>query len=163
MDVTPEQAWKQLNEKNRQRFNHPEGSRCPVCNGSGRVMTVWSDAEYYHGLLTVCPECGAVHSKDEAARKAGNAPRYGDYIDLTEWQRTLHRRAGEFAPAPSRRVLHRRPDRHRQEPPVQQDLLSPDGKRFQRSMLSAVESIFPAQFQGLATDRDGQGLQRAVV
>lgn len=101
MDVTPEQARKQLNESRVQQFNHPEGSPCPACNGSGHVMAVWSDADYYHGLLTVCPECGAVHVKDEAARRAGNAPRYGDYIDMTDWQRSLHRRAGEFAQHPA--------------------------------------------------------------
>lgn len=97
----PEAAWKQLNDHRRQQYNHPEGSTCPVCNGSGHVMTIWSDAEYYHGLLTICPECGNVHLKEEDARRAGNAPRYGDYIDVCDWQRILHRKAGEFAQHPA--------------------------------------------------------------
>lgn len=97
----PEAAWKQLNDHRRQQYNHPEGSTCPVCNGSGHVMTIWSDAEYYHGLLTICPECGNVHLKEEDARRAGNAPRYGDYIDVCDWQRVLHRKAGEFAQHPA--------------------------------------------------------------
>lgn len=97
----PEAAWKQLNDHRRQQYNHPEGSTCPVCNGSGHVMAIWSDAEYYHGLLTICPECGNVHLKEEDARRAGNAPRYGDYIDVCDWQRVLHRKAGEFAQRPA--------------------------------------------------------------
>lgn len=97
----PEAAWKQLNDHRRQQYNHPEGSTCPVCNGSGHVMTIWSDAEYYHGLLTICPECGNIHLKEEDARRAGNAPRYGDYIDVCDWQRILHRKAGEFAQHPA--------------------------------------------------------------
>lgn len=97
----PEAAWKQLNDHRRQQYNHPEGSTCPICNGSGHVMTIWSDAEYYHGLLTICPECGNVHLKEEDARRAGNAPRYGDYIDVCDWQRILHRKAGEFAQHPA--------------------------------------------------------------
>lgn len=96
----PETAWEQINAYRRQQYNHPEGSTCPVCNGSGHVMTVWSDAEYYHGLLTICPECGSVHMKEDDARRAGNAPRYGDYIDLTDWQRQLHRKACAFAQHP---------------------------------------------------------------
>ena len=97
----PEAAWKQLNDHRRQQYNHPEGSTCPVCNGSGHVMTIWSDAEYYHGLLIICPECGNIHLKEEDARRAGNAPRYGDYIDVCDWQRILHRKAGEFAQHPA--------------------------------------------------------------
>ena len=97
----PEAAWKQLNDHRRQQYNHPEGSTCPVCNGSGHVMAIWSDAEYYHGLLTICPECGNVHLKEEDTRRAGNAPRYGDYIDVCDWQRVLHRKAGEFAQRPA--------------------------------------------------------------
>jgi len=96
MDFTPEIAWQQLNEQRMQEFNHPEGSVCPVCNGSGHVMTVWSDAEHYHGLLTICPECGSNRIRDDAAKQAGNAPRYGDYIDLNEWQRSLHLKACAF-------------------------------------------------------------------
>lgn len=52
----PEKAWQELNEQRRREYNHPEGSACPVCNGSGHVMKIWSDSEYYHGLLTICPE-----------------------------------------------------------------------------------------------------------
>lgn len=81
----PEAAWQQLNDQRKREYNHPDGSPCPVCNGSGHVMTVWSDAEYYHGLLTVCPECGSIHLKEGDARRAGNAPSYGDYIDVFDW------------------------------------------------------------------------------
>ena len=89
----PEKAWQELNEQRRREYNHPEGSACPVCNGSGHVMKIWSDSEYYHGLLTICPECGTVRLKEDDTRRAGNAPRYGDYIDMTDWQRELHRKA----------------------------------------------------------------------
>lgn len=97
----PEAAWQQLNDQRKREYNHPDGSPCPVCNGSGHVMTVWSDAEYYHGLLTICPECGSIHLKEGDARRAGNAPSYGDYIDVFDWQRVLHRKAVEFAQRPS--------------------------------------------------------------
>lgn len=97
---TPEKAWQELNEQRRREYNHPEGSACPVCNGSGHVMKIWSDSEYYHGLLTICPECGTVRLKEDDTRRAGNAPRYGDYIDMTDWQRELHRKACAFAQHP---------------------------------------------------------------
>lgn len=96
----PEKAWQELNEQRRREYNHPEGSACPVCNGSGHVMKIWSDSEYYHGLLTICPECGTVRMKEDDTRRAGNAPRYGDYIDITDWQRELHLKACAFAQHP---------------------------------------------------------------
>lgn len=37
---TPEKAWQELNEQRRREYNHPEGSACPVCNGSGHVMKI---------------------------------------------------------------------------------------------------------------------------
>lgn len=64
-------------------------------------METWSNDEYFHGLLTLCPECGSTHVQEDNARKAGNAPRYGDYIDVYDWQRDLHRKAGEFAQHPA--------------------------------------------------------------
>lgn len=94
-------TWQQHNARRKAAYNHPDGSPCPVCNGSGHVMEVWSNDEYFHGLLTTCPKCGSSRVQDDAARKAGNAPRYGDYIDLHEWQRVLHRKAGEFAQHPT--------------------------------------------------------------
>lgn len=94
-------TWQQHNDRLKAAFNHPEGSPCPVCNGSGHVMDVWSNDEYFHGLLTICPECGSVRAQEDDARKAGNAPRYGDFIDVYDWQRVLHRKAGEFAQNPA--------------------------------------------------------------
>lgn len=94
-------TWQQHNDRLKAAFNHPEGSPCPVCNGSGHVMDVWSNDEYFHGLLTICPECGSVRAQEDDARRAGNAPRYGDYIDVYDWQRVLHRKAGEFAQNPA--------------------------------------------------------------
>lgn len=52
----PEAAWKQLNDHRRQQYNHPEGSTCPVCNGSGHVMAIWSDAEYTEELHNALEE-----------------------------------------------------------------------------------------------------------
>lgn len=94
-------TWQQHNDRLKAAFNHPEGSPCPVCNGSGHVMDVWSNDEYFHGLLTICPECGSVRAQEDDARRAGNAPRYGDFIDVYDWQRVLHRKAGEFAQNPA--------------------------------------------------------------
>ena len=94
-------TWQQHNDRLKAAFNHPAGSPCPVCNGSGHVMETWSNDEYFHGLLTLCPECGSTHVQEDNARKAGNAPRYGDYIDVYDWQRDLHRKAGEFAQHPA--------------------------------------------------------------
>lgn len=94
-------TWQQHNDRLKAAFNHPAGSPCPVCNGSGHVMETWSNDEYFHGLLTLCPECGSTHVQEDNARKAGNAPRYGDYIDVYDWQRDLHRKAGEFAQRPA--------------------------------------------------------------
>lgn len=100
MDLTPEQAWQELNERKTEEFNHPPGSPCPVCNGSGRVLIDWSTPEHYHGFLQACPECGSIRLKDDDRRKAGNAPRFGDFIDLTDWQRGLHLKACAFAQHP---------------------------------------------------------------
>ena len=94
-------AWQQHSARLKAKYNHPDGSPCPVCNGSGHVMDVWSNDEYFHGLLIICPECGSVRMQKDDARKAGNAPRYGDYMDNEAWQRTLHRKAGEFAQRPA--------------------------------------------------------------
>lgn len=94
-------AWKQHSARLKAEYNHPDGSPCPVCNGSGHVMEVWSNDEYFHGLLTICPECGSLRVREDDARRAGNAPRYGDYMDNEAWQRTLHRKAGEFAQRPA--------------------------------------------------------------
>ena len=93
-------AWQQHSARLKAAYNHPEGSPCPVCNGSGHVMDVWSNDEYFHGLLTICPACGSVRVQEDDTRRAGNAPRYGDYIDLTDWQRELHRKACAFAQHP---------------------------------------------------------------
>lgn len=94
-------AWQQHSARLKAEYNHPDGSPCPVCNGSGHVMEVWSNDEYFHGLLTICPECGSLRVQEDDARRAGNAPRYGDYMDNEAWQRTLHRKAGEFAQRPA--------------------------------------------------------------
>lgn len=94
-------AWKQHSARLKAEYNHPDGSPCPVCNGSGHVMEVWSNDEHFHGLLTICPECGSLRVREDDARRAGNAPRYGDYMDNEAWQRTLHRKAGEFAQRPA--------------------------------------------------------------
>ena len=94
-------AWQQHSARLKAEYNHPDGSPCPVCNGSGHVMEVWSNDEYFHGLLTICPECGSLRVREDDARRAGNAPRYGDYMDNEAWQRTLHRKAGEFAQRPA--------------------------------------------------------------
>lgn len=37
----PEKAWQKLNEQRRREYNHPEGSACPVCNGSGLNYQPW--------------------------------------------------------------------------------------------------------------------------
>ena len=50
--------------------------------------------------MVPCPVCGDKRQQDDAARKAGNAPRYGDYIDLNDWQRDLHLKACAFAQHP---------------------------------------------------------------
>lgn len=47
----PEKAWQELNEQRRREYNHPEGSACPVCNGSGHVMKIWSDSEYQFSIV----------------------------------------------------------------------------------------------------------------
>ena len=95
-------AWQQHSARLKAEYNHPEGSPCPVCNGSGHVMEVWSNDEYFHGLLTICPECGSVRVREDDARRAGNVPPpAGDYLDLTDWQRVLHRKAAEFAQRPA--------------------------------------------------------------
>ena len=94
-------TWDELKQIRVREYNRPDGSPCPVCNGSGHVMEVWSNDEHFHGLLTICPECGSVRVREDDARKAGNAPRYGDYMDNEAWQRTLHRKAGEFAQRPA--------------------------------------------------------------
>lgn len=96
-----EQAWLELNEQRKQEYNHPANSPCPVCNGSGHVMSDWSSSEHCHGLLTICPECGSIRTDRDAAHLAGDAPQFGDYIDLTDWQRDLHRKAGAFAQHPA--------------------------------------------------------------
>lgn len=143
-------TWDELKQIRVREYNRPDGSPCPVCNGSGHVMEVWSNDEHFHGLLTICPECGSVRVREDDARKAGNAPRYGDYMDNEAWQRTLHRKAGEFAQRPAGVFYIGRSDRHRQEPFMQQDLLSPYGEWLQWPELPALESLFPAQLQRLA-------------
>lgn len=101
MNTTPEEAWTELNEHGKRVFNRPEGSTCPVCNGSGHLLSVWSNPEYYHGLLTICPECGSVRTKKDAARSAGNPPVFGDFIDSADWRRNLHLKACSFAQHPA--------------------------------------------------------------
>ena len=68
--MTTEPAWLELNEQRKQEYNHPANSPCPVCNGSGHVMSTWSNSEYYHGLLTICPECGSIRTDRDAAHLA---------------------------------------------------------------------------------------------
>lgn len=91
-EVKQDQVWK---------YNHPDGgSPCTMCNGSGLIMIPWSEERFHHAM-DFCPLCGDKRKQDNAARKAGNAPRYGDYLDQRDWQRTLHRKAGEFAQRPA--------------------------------------------------------------
>lgn len=94
-------AWEQHKEKLKNEYNHPENSPCPTCRGTGHVMETWSSDEWPQGLLTLCPTCGHRVEMESEARRAGGAPRFGDYLDNTPWQRSLHLSAGTFAKHPS--------------------------------------------------------------
>lgn len=81
-------------------YNHPAGgSSCTMCHGRGWMLVPWNEERFHH-VMVPCPVCGDKRQQDDAARKAGNAPRYGDYIDLNDWQRDLHLKACAFAQHP---------------------------------------------------------------
>lgn len=47
-------------------YNHPPkgASPCPMCNGSGHMMVIWSSPKYYSGLLVACPRCNYYNMTD---------------------------------------------------------------------------------------------------
>lgn len=126
----PEKAWQELNEQRRREYNHPEGSACPVCNGSGHVMKIWSDSEYYHGLLTICPECGTVRLKEDDLRKPEPRQISAHRHTLRPYsrQRAAYHRAGkETAGRTAARAEHRHRDHQRSVRPTAVDPESDSG------------------------------------
>ena len=93
-------TWDEMKQLQVNAYNHPaDGSPCTMCHGRGWMLAPWDESRFFH-VMVPCPLCGDKRQKDDAALKAGNAPRYGDYIDLTEWQRSLHLKACAFAQHP---------------------------------------------------------------
>lgn len=94
-------TWDEMKQNQVRAYNHPAGgSPCNMCHGKGWMLLPWEEERFYHVMMP-CPVCGDKRQQDDIARRAGNAPRYGDYIDLTDWQRELHRKAGTFAQHPA--------------------------------------------------------------
>ena len=93
-------TWDEMKQIQVREYNHPAGgSSCTMCHGRGWMLVPWNEERFHH-VMVPCPVCGDKRQQDDAARKAGNAPRYGDYIDLNDWQRDLHLKACAFAQHP---------------------------------------------------------------
>ena len=93
-------TWDEMKQIQVREYNHPAGgSSCTMCHGRGWMLVPWTEERFHH-VMVPCPVCGDKRQQDDAARKAGNAPRYGDYIDLNDWQRDLHLKACAFAQHP---------------------------------------------------------------
>jgi len=93
-------TWSEMKQIQVKKYNHPSsGSSCTMCHGQSWMLVPWNEERFHH-VMVPCPVCGDKRQQDDAARRAGNAPRYGDYIDLNDWQRDLHLKACAFAQHP---------------------------------------------------------------
>lgn len=155
-------AWQQHSARLKAEYNHPDGKPCPVCNGSGHVMEVWSNDEHFHGLLTICPECGSVRVQKDDARKAGNAPRYGDYMTTKHGSARSTARP-ESCPAPAGCFYI-----GGQTATGKSHLCSKIYYHLMANGCSGLnfqpwKAFARRQLQGLAAHRDGQRLQYSVA